>query len=131
MMKSRDSVIRLKRFQADEKRRQVGQIEAMIAEFERMARELDDQIGAEESRTGIHDASHFAYSTFAKAAMQRRDNLNASAEELRVQLGPARRELDEALEELTKLEQILERDHDRERAESEPAAPSRRGAAVA
>ena len=74
-MKSRDSLIRLKRFHADEKRRQVAQMEAMIAEFERMAKELDDQVLAEQERSGIHDAGHFAYPTFAKAAMQRRDNL--------------------------------------------------------
>jgi flagellar FliJ protein len=37
-MKSRsESLIRLRRFQVDEKRRQVAQIEAMIADFERMA----------------------------------------------------------------------------------------------
>ena len=56
-MKSRDSLIRLKRFHADEKRRQVAQMEAMIAEFERMAKELDDQILAEQERSGIHDAA--------------------------------------------------------------------------
>ena len=50
-MKSRDSLIRLKRFHADEKRRQVAQMEAMIAEFERMAKELDDQIQAEQDRS--------------------------------------------------------------------------------
>ena len=33
-MKSRDSLMRLKKFQVDEKRRKVSQIEAMIAEFE-------------------------------------------------------------------------------------------------
>jgi len=36
-MKSRDTLIRLKKFQVDEKRRKVMQIEGMIAEFERMA----------------------------------------------------------------------------------------------
>ena len=35
-MKSRDSVLRLRRFQADEKRRQVAQLDMMIAEFKRM-----------------------------------------------------------------------------------------------
>ena len=79
-MKSREGLIRLKRFHVEEKRRQVAQIETMIAEFERMAKELDDQIVAEQERSGIRDAGHFAYPTFAKAAMQRRDNLLASAE---------------------------------------------------
>ena len=34
-MKSRETVIRLKKFQVDEKRRRVAQIESMIADFER------------------------------------------------------------------------------------------------
>jgi flagellar protein FliJ len=112
-MKSREGLIRLKRFQVDEKRRQVAQIEAMIADFDRMAKELDDQIVAEQERSGIHDTSHFAYPTFAKAAMQRRDNLVASTNELKDQLKVAQEECAEAVEELEKYEAIAERDHDR------------------
>jgi hypothetical protein len=115
-MKSRESMIRLKRFHADEKRRQVAQIEAMIGEFERMAKELDDQILAEQERTGIHDVGHFAYSTFAKAAMQRRENLKASAEELKVQLDAAIAEREEAVADLEKVEAIAERDNAAERS---------------
>ena len=85
----------------------------MIAEFERMAKELNDQVVAEQERSGIHDTSHFAYPTFAKAAMQRRDNLNASIQELREQLRVAQEECTEAVEELEKYEAIAERDHDR------------------
>src|SRR5690242_21855200 len=105
-MKSREGVIRLKRFQVEEKRRQVTQIETMIAEFERMAKDLDDQINAEQERSGIRDASHFAYPTFAKAAMQRRDNLLASAKELREQLAAAQADCAEAVEELEKIQAI-------------------------
>jgi len=54
-MKSRETLIRLKRFQVDEKRRQVAQIEMMIAEFERMANELDREIVAEQTRANVHD----------------------------------------------------------------------------
>ena len=105
-MKSRDGVVRLKRFQVEEKRRQVGQIETMIAEFERMAKDLSDQIHAEQERSGIRDTSHFAYPTFAKAATQRRDNLLASAKELRDQLAGAQAECAEAVEELEKIQAI-------------------------
>jgi flagellar export protein FliJ len=115
-MKSRETVIRLKRFQADEKRRQVAQIESMIAEFERMANDLDREIGVEQERAGIHDPAHFAYPTYAKAAMQRRDNLVRSAGELKTQLADARTAFDEALEELKKVEALDERDHGREHA---------------
>lgn len=115
-MKSRDSLLRLKRFQVDEKRRQVTQIETMIVEFERMARELNDQILAEQERAGIHDIAHFAYPTFARAAAQRRDNLVASAGELRDQLTAAQDDLAIAVEELKKFELLAERDQERERA---------------
>jgi flagellar export protein FliJ len=120
-MKSRESLIRLKRFQADDKRRQVTQIETMISEFERMARDLDDQINAEQERTGIKDVGHFAYPTFAKAAMQRRDNLLVSANELRGKLSGAQEQLAEAVEELKKFELLVERDQDRERSAAEIA----------
>ena len=114
-MKSRNSLIRLKRFQVDEKRRQVVQIEMMIAEFERMAAELDEQILAEQKRSGISDVAHFAYPTFAKAAMARRDNLMESANELRGQLDAAQAALSEAVEDMKKIELMEERDHMRER----------------
>ena len=119
-MKSRESVVRLKRFQVDEKRRQVTQIETMIAEFERMAKDLDDQIVAEQERSGIRDAGHFAYPTFAKAAMQRRDNLVASANDLKAQLATAQEEYAAAVEELEKYEAIAERDHGRAMGEAAP-----------
>ncbi len=97
-MKARESALRLKRFEADEKARKVADIEHMIREFEGMAADLDRQIKAEEDRTGIKDPAHFAYSTFAKSASQRRDNLRASADGLKVKLESAQRERDEALE---------------------------------
>src|SRR5689334_25106609 len=74
-MKSRETLIRLKKFQVDEKRRKVSQIETMIAEFDRMAGDLDREIQVEQDRTGIHDPGHYAYPTYAKAAMGRRQNL--------------------------------------------------------
>jgi flagellar export protein FliJ len=109
-MKSREGLLRLKRFQVEEKRRTVAQIEAMIAEFDRMAKELNDQVMAEQERSGIHDAGHFAYPTFAKAATQRRDNLTASERALKDQLAAARAAYDEAVAELEKAEAIAERD---------------------
>jgi flagellar protein FliJ len=97
MMKSRDTLARLRRFQIDETRRRVTQIETMIAEFSKMARELEREIAIEEQRAGVSDLSHFAYPTYARAARARRDNLQRSAEELTSQLDEARRFLDEVL----------------------------------
>jgi flagellar protein FliJ len=114
-MKSRETLIRLRKFQLDERRRRVAQIEAMVAEFERMAVDLDREIQAEQDRAGIHDPAHFAYPTYAKAAIQRRENLRRSAEELKGQLDEAKAALGEAFEELKKVELLDERDQMRER----------------
>ena len=116
-MKSRDTLIRLRKFQVDEKHRKVMQIEGMIAEFERMANDLEREIKVEQDRAGIHDPTHFAYPTYAKAAIQRRENLKHSADELKVQLDDAKELLAEAFEELKKVELLDERDQARERAD--------------
>ncbi len=84
-MKSSESLVRLKEFQVNDKRRQLNQIQLMMSEFDRMAAELEYQIAAEEKKSGITDPTHFAYPTFAKAARQRADNLQGSIRELRVQ----------------------------------------------
>ena len=115
-MKSRETLIRLKKFQVDERRRKVAQIESMIAEFDRIAGDLDREIKHEQERAGIHDPGHFAYPTYAKAAMTRKENLKRSADELKGQLDDAKATLGEAFEELKKVEVLDERDQAREKA---------------
>ena len=105
-MKSRDTLIRLKRFQAEEKRRRVRQIEMMVAEFTRMTIDLDREIANEEKRAGISDPSHFAYPTYARAAVARRDNLKRSVEELTAQIEEAKAAQEEAQAELLKYESL-------------------------
>jgi flagellar FliJ protein len=123
-MKSRDSAIRMLRFQAEERRRQVGQIEAMVEEFNRMVSDLDIEIAAEHRRTGIEDEKHFAYSTFARAARQRRANLQASIDELSQQLETARAALDLAEAEVQREQEKMEREsaHDSGRHTADRAA---------
>ncbi|WP_274426495.1 flagellar export protein FliJ [Chelativorans sp. YIM 93263] len=109
-MKSRENLVRLKQFQVSEQRRRVEQLETMIAEFKRMADELDAQIANEESKAGITDQNHFAYPTFAKAARLRRDNLRTSQSDLQQQKEQAQAELEEAETELHKAEALESRD---------------------
>jgi flagellar FliJ protein len=114
-MKSRDGALKLKRFEADEKRRKVADIESMIHEFELMAADLDRQIASEEERTGVRDDTHFAYSTFARAAAQRRNNLLASVANLREKLEQAVAVRDEAMAELESVVSTEDRSTDRAR----------------
>ena len=115
-MKSRETLIRLKKFQVDEKRRRVAQIEGMIADFQRMSVDLEREIQSEQERAGINDPSHFAYPTYARAASARRDNLKRSILELSGQIEEAKAGLDEALAELAKYESLEGREKAMERA---------------
>ena len=129
-MKSLDTLLRLKRFQAEEKRRHLVQIETMIAEFDRMSRDLEREIAAEEQRSGITDTQHFAYSTYARAAATRRDNMRRSADELKGQLSEARLALDEALDEVKKMEALGERERVEAPVEMRPRNIAGRARAV-
>ncbi|MGL4394939.1 MAG: flagellar export protein FliJ [Hyphomicrobium sp.] len=107
-MKARDTALRTRRHNVDEKARKVADLERIIREFDVMAADLDRQIQAEEDRTGIRDQTHFSYSTYAKAAAQRRDNLRTSTEALRDQLAAAVREHDDAAEQFARASAQME-----------------------
>ncbi len=125
-MKSRENLIRLKQFQVKEKRRQLLQLDMMIAELDRMAAELEIQISAEEKKSGITDINHFAYPTFAKAARQRRENLRNSQADLVDQRTLAESLLAEAEVELSKAELLEQRDT----RGRDAAAPAPRSAVI-
>lgn len=109
-MKSRESLVRLKEFQVNEKRRQLQQLQMMMSEFERMMKDLESQIVVEEKKSGISDPNHFAYPTFAKAARQRADNLQVSVKELRAQEESLEQALEEMQAEYARATALEERD---------------------
>lgn len=95
--------MRIKRHEVEEKNRKVEDLERIIREFDAMAHDLERQIQAEEDRTGIRDRNHFSYSTFARAAAQRRDNLRTSTDGLREKLSAAVRDRDDSAEQLARV----------------------------
>ena len=117
-MRSRKTLIQLRRFEVDERRQIVADIETMMVDLQQMAVDLDRQIQAEQERAGVDDVNHYAYPTFAKAAIQRRDNLNNSIGDLETKLEESRDLLTEAFEELKKVELIEQRDTERVRAKT-------------
>ena len=116
-MRSRKTLIQLRRFEVDERRQTVADIETMTEELRQMVVDLERQIQAEQEKAGVDDVNHFAYPTFAKAAIQRRDNLKNSVNDLEIKLDQARDQLAEAFEELKKVELIEERDAERVRVQ--------------
>jgi flagellar FliJ protein len=97
-MKSIEMRIGLETLLVDERRRKVDQIESMIADFERAAGELEREIKTEQDRVGIHDPEHFAYPTYARAARQRRENIERSVHQLNLKLEEAKAALGAAVE---------------------------------
>ncbi|ENN91255.1 hypothetical protein [Bartonella bovis] len=106
-MKPRQSMVRLKMFQVREKRREIAQLEIMIKEFKQMVLELEAQIASEERKSGNDDIYHFAYSTIARAARKRQDNLTDSIRDLQRQKENAEITLHEVETELQRI-QFLE-----------------------
>ena len=88
-MRSKDTLLRLHRFHVEEKRRQVGDIEMMMADFRRKQDDLDQQIAYEEQKTGVSDPAKFNYSMTAKSIRGRRENLVATIADLQAQLDRA------------------------------------------
>ena len=107
-MRNRESLIRLHKFQVDERRRKVAEIELLLNEFRNKERELEAQVLAEQERAGISDEAHFAYPMFAKSVQKRRENILQSIADLDLQLGAAQEELAAAFRELKKYELMEE-----------------------
>ena len=74
-------------FQREQNRRIAARL---LDEFERQAARLESEIRVEEERTKNSDPNHYAYSTIARAARIRRDNLCMSRDELRHYLESSR-----------------------------------------
>jgi hypothetical protein len=110
-------LVRRTQFEASEKERRVALLRAMISDFDNMISDLDEQIADEENHTKIKDAGHPAYSTLAKAAAKRRQNLLTSVAHMKSLLEVASRELDEVVMQFRDLESIQNR-------EPAPAPPS-------
>ncbi len=107
-MRNKDSLIRLHRFQVDERRRQVTDLEGMLEEFHRRENDLDQKVRLEQDKAGITDIGHFAYPMFAKSMLQRRENILQSIDEIDKQLDVAKDDLAESYRDLKKFELVEE-----------------------
>lgn len=81
-MRPRQSQVRARQFEVEDHRRQLRLFDQMIGDLAAIRDELGRQIAHEEARTGVRDRGHFAYSTVARAARERRAKLDASIEDL-------------------------------------------------
>ena len=103
-MKSRKSLMQKCYFEVKERRQVVADIECLMGKCKQNVVDLEHQIEFEQERSGVDDVNHCTYPTFAKAAIQRRDNLKNSVRELKSKLEEARDHWAEACEKLKKID---------------------------
>jgi flagellar FliJ protein len=102
-MKSQKSLIQRCHFEVNERRQVVAEIECLMGKCKQDLVDLERQIEFEEERSGVDDVNHCTYPPFAKAVIQRRDNLKNSVRKLESKLEQARDHWAEAYEELKKI----------------------------
>jgi flagellar FliJ protein len=107
-MVSTAKLIRLKAVKVEQHRRAIAQIQTAITDLELLTDNLNREISTDEARTRNYDPAHFAYPTFAKVAIQRRNNLMQSIDKLKIQLDTTKNVLREKNEELDAAIRLVE-----------------------
>ncbi len=113
------TLIRLRTFELDQKRRRLAELEGMKARLEAAVDDLVDTVVKEQSIAARDEEVTFAYGAFAKAAIVRRKSLEASIAEVAQQVEAAADEVAIAYQDLKKLEVAQANRVARERAEFE------------
>lgn len=113
-MKAMQSLVRLHRWQADEKRRELVDLEAMREDLLLRHSMLQAEIQAEQTMAQ-QTVVQFSYAAYARAAIVRRETLSRSISDLDLAIDAKQDELADAVRELKKFELVAARRAERER----------------
>lgn len=114
-MKSMDSLIRLRKWELDEKRRKVSELERLAQRLHDQLAGLDAELVTEQRIAAADPLAAGSYGGYANAVIERRERLLRSLKDVEVEMGRALDEVAEAFQEFKKLDTI--RDRERERQE--------------
>lgn len=113
-MKSMDSLIRLRKWTLDEKRRKVSELERLAQRLHDQLAGLDTELVTEQRIAAADPLAAGGYGGYAKAVIERRERLLRSLKEVEVEMGRALDEVAEAFQEFKKLDTIRERERERQ-----------------
>jgi flagellar FliJ protein len=116
-MKGLPTLIRVRQWELEEKRRKLADLEGLAAQLEEAVARLDDEVRMEQGVASASQEVSFAYAPYAQAAIERRRTLKASLEDVRLQIEAAAEEVTAAFQELKKYE--VAQDNRRRRARIE------------
>ncbi|MCC3862215.1 flagellar FliJ family protein [Pseudemcibacter aquimaris] len=115
MAKGLSGVIRLHKWQVDEKRRQIAELESMREELIQKMERLDQELAREQRQLAESNVVDINYANYANSVMRRKENLESSINEVDVSIEEMKDELADAFKELKKYEIAQERAEERER----------------
>jgi flagellar export protein FliJ len=115
MAKGLDGMIRLHKWQLDEKRRQMTDLERMKDDLLQKKNKMAAALIAEQQNISDTNVVNINYANYAASIMERQENLDKSIEEIDVSIEDMKDELSEAFNELKKYETVQERKAERAR----------------
>ncbi len=119
MAKDLHTLIRLNKWQVDEKRRALGELLQQLYVLENALKALGEELKREQQAAAQSpDEAGFLYGYYADAVIQRREILEEAIRQQEVKVEEAQEELREAMGELKKYE-LVQEERDREAAKEE------------
>ncbi len=105
MAQDLNTLIRLNEWTVDERRRELGDVLASLAELESGLQRLREELAREQGAVQASpEEAGFFYGNYAQAVIERRHHLNAGIARMEEEVAQARDKLNEAYRELKKFE---------------------------
>ena len=101
-----DGIIRLQRWQLDEKRRNLAELEGMRQDFENRIAHLDAELEREKAIAAEGGDANFRFSDFVAATLTRKQSIQESILNIDKEIEAARDDVAEAYQDLKKLELV-------------------------
>jgi len=118
-MKALTNLVRIHRWQLDEKRRQFAQLEKLRADLGRQEATLAEEMAREKAAAETAGAAATTYPAYLREAQARRQRITGSIAEVERQMLTAQQEIAEAYSEVKKYETALAHIEKREAAKRE------------
>ena len=115
--KGMTGMIRLQKWQLDEKRRNLVELEKMRDELHQKLQNLRDELAYEQKKVAEAPVVSITYGGYAQQIMARRENIENSITEINVSIEDMKDQVAEAFKELKKYEIVEQREQERERTE--------------
>ena len=112
-------LIRLHKYELDEKRRALSELHGQMAEMERRRRELERSFEAEKEAIRLNGDVHFTFAQYAETVRQQQRDMIEEEQQLEMHIEKAKEDLMETFSELKKYEMTQE---ERARLEAEEQA---------